>query len=651
MRTTLKRGIGRGATIEANGRPVLPPGALSPVTVYRQPEPPKRSGWATFRTVLAWSFVALLVAIGSAAGGAYLWFHESVAAVVATTPDVKVAAKRLDVALPGEPATALVVGYDKRANESKGSPSRSDTVMLVRADPDTESVSLLSFPRDLFVQIHCPGRAPFGARINNAYATCGTKGTLETVRKLTGLPVNYLITVNFRGFHRLVDAVGGVWIDVDRRYFNNRGGDFGYATINLFPGYQKLGGYQALDFVRYRHTDSDLYRVARQQLFLRAFKAQIRTNAGPLDLPGVIKTITKNVEVGVGGNTELDGRTVLRYALFAYSLPPGHFFQSKLEGIEETSGFDLLAPQENIRKAVQEFAHPDVDSPKKATQVALNEKPKVTADKAPAPRETAITVLNGNGVTGSAGTASYLLSQRGYQMVYPPDGKNANAPNWDYFKTWVQYDRAQPGAAAAAKKVAVLFGTDGVKPVNPKIKALSNDAMLTVIVGQTFHGTLAEAPVDKTPKRQPPSVAPGAEASLELLRERAPKVPFKVMVPTVLERTSWIDRERPIRLYRIDPDGKHKTIRLTYKLGRATNEYWGVQMTDWDDAPVLSERNFIRSIGGRSYELHYTGPKLHMVVLRQGGATYWVVNTLLDSISNETMIAIAKGLKPLSRFK
>ena len=71
-----------------------------------------------------------------------------------------------------------------------------------------------------------------------------------------------------------------MWIDVDRRYFNNRGGDFGYAAINLFPGYQKLGGYQALDFVRFRHTDSDLYRVARQQLFLRAFKDQIRRAPG-----------------------------------------------------------------------------------------------------------------------------------------------------------------------------------------------------------------------------------------------------------------------------------------------------------------------------------------------------------------------------------
>ena len=649
MRTTLKRGIGRGAAVDGNGRAVLPPGALSPITIYRQPEPPPRSRWAFVRTALAWSGVALLVAIGSAAGGAYLWFHESVAEVVASTPDVKIAAKRLDVALPGQPATALVVGYDRRAGEGKGVQSRSDTIMLVRADPETKSISMMSFPRDLYVQIHCPGKTPFGARINNAYATCGTKGTLETVRKLTGLPVNYLITVNFRGFRQLVDAIGGVWMDVDRRYFNDRGGDFGYATINLFPGYQKLGGYQALDFVRYRHTDSDLYRVARQQLFVRAFKDQIKASLGPLELPKVIRTITKNVEVAEGGSEAIDFRTVLRYALLAYGLPPGHFFQSKLEGIEETSGFDLVVPEANIRKAVQEFSNPDVESPRTATQVALNEKPKPSPNRAPPPRETTVNVLNGNGVAGSAGTASSLLSERGYQPVFAPDGKSGNAPNWEYFKTRIHYDKTQAGAAAAAKKVATLFGTDDVVALDATVRALSNGAMLTVIVGQTFHGTLAESPVDKTPQRQPANIAPGADASVAYLRERAPKVPFKVMVPTVLERSSWIDRERPVRMYRIDPDGEHKTIRLTYKTG--ANEYWGVQMTDWEDAPVLSERNFIRSIGGRRYELHYTGPKLHMVVLRQGGASYWVINTLLDSLSNETMLAIAKGLKPLSSIK
>jgi LCP family protein required for cell wall assembly len=649
MRTTLKRGIGRGAAVNGNGRPVLPPGALSPITIYRQPEPPARSGWARLRTVFAWVLVAMLVVVGSIAGGAYLWFHESVAAVVASTPDVKIAAKRLDIVLPGQPATALVVGYDRRAGPEAALQPRSDTVMLVRADPETESISLLSFPRDLFVEIHCPGRPTFNSRINGAYSECGTKGTLETVRNLTKLPINYLITVNFRGFRQLVDAIGGVWMDVDRRYFNDRGGEFGYATINLFPGYQKLGGYQALDFVRYRHTDSDLYRVARQQLFVRAFKDQIKASAGPLDLPKVVRTITKNVEVGVGGDADLDFKTVLRYALFAYSLPPGHFFQTKLEGLEETASFDILVPEANIQKAVQEFANPDVESPEKATAVALNEKPKPSPDRAPPPRETTITVLNGNGVTGSAGTASYLLSQRSYQMIYPPDGKNANAPNWEYFKTRIHFDSAKPGAEAAAKKVAVLFGTDDIVPLDQTITALSNDAMLTVIVGQTFHGTLAEAPVDKTPQRQQASVAPGTAASVELLRERERRVPFELMVPTAIERTSSIDRERPIRLYRIDPERKHKTIRLTYRTG--ANEYWGVQMTDWDEAPVLSERNVVRTIKGRQYELHYTGAKLHMVVLREGGATYWVVNTLLDSLSNETMLAIAKGLKPLRNIE
>jgi LCP family protein required for cell wall assembly len=641
--------MGRGAVVNGNGRPVLPPGALSPITIYRQPEAPQRSGWATVRTVFAWAFVALLVMVGSAAGGIYLLFHESVADVVASTPDVKVAAKRLDVALPGQPATALVVGYDQRAGDGKGSVSRSDTVMLVRADPDTESISMMSFPRDLYVQIHCPGRSPFGARINNAYATCGTKGTLETVRKLTGVPINYLVTVNFRGFRQLVDAIDGVWLDVDRRYFNDRGGDFGYATINLFPGYQKLGGYQALDFVRYRHTDSDLYRVARQQLFVRAFKDQVKSSTGFLDLPKLVRTITENVEVAQGGTKDLDLKTVLEYALFAYSLPPGRFFQSKLEGLEDNGSFDILAPETSIQKAVQEFTNPDVESPQKATQVALNEKPKPAADKAPPPRETTVNVLNGNGVAGSAGTAGSLLSQLGYQMVFAPDGKSGNAPNWEYFKTRIHFDKSQPGAKAAATKVAALFGTDDVVPLDRQVRALANGALLTVIVGQTFHGTLAEAPVDKTPQRQPANVAPGADASLAYLRERAKKVPFKVMVPTVLERSSRIDRERPVRMYRIDPDGEHKTIRLTFRTG--SQRYWGIQMTDWEDAPVLSERNFIRSIGGRRYELHYVGPKLHMVVLRQGGASYWVVNTLLDELSNETMLAIAKGLKPLSSIK
>jgi len=648
MRTTTKRGIGRSAAVNGNGRQVLPPGALSPITVYRQPEPARRSRWAVVRTAFLWLFVFLLMCAGALGGGAYLWFHESVAAVVAKTPDVKIAAKRLDIALPGQAATALVVGYDKRKGEDAGAQARSDTIMLVRADPDTDSVSLLSLPRDLLVNVTCPGKPSFPGRVNEAYAECGTKGTLETVRKYTGLPIHYLITVNFRGFRQLVDAFGGMWLDVDRRYFNDRGGPGGYATINLAPGYQKLTGYKALDFVRYRHTDNDFYRLARQQLFVRSFKSQIKSEFSATTLPKVISTITKNVEVARGGSAEIDLDTVLSYALFAYGLPPGSFFQPKLEGFEEDSQFRVLVPKANVDRAVQEFSHPDVESPEKATAVALGEKPKKT--RAPPPRETTITVLNGNGVTGAATNANGLLAERGYTMRYPPDGRSGDAPNWDYFKTQIAYDPGQARAEQAAAKVAALFGTDDVIELTPPLEALSNGAMLTVVVGQTFHGTMAPAAVDKTPLRQKPNVTSGRDASIELLRERAAKMKFALMVPTVIERNSWIDREKPVRMYWIDgPDREHKTIRLTYRTG--ASEYWGVQMTDWEDAPVLGESNVTRTIKGRRYELHYTGPKLHMVVLRQGGATYWVVNTLLNSLSNETMLAIAKGLKPLASFK
>ncbi len=644
MRTTLKRGVGRGHSGNGDGKMQLPPGPIDPVTIYRQPEPPPRSRRALALSILGWAATVVVVCVTGVAGGAYLYLHESVAAVAPESLDVKETAKRLDLPIAGQPATALVIGYDQRAGDAKGTPSRSDTLMLLRANPKNETISLLSFPRDLRAEIVCPGKSTYTDKINAAYSRCGAQGTLETVRKLTGAPVNYLITVNFRGFIQVVDKLGGIWMDIDRRYLNTRSGPTGYATINLQPGYQRLGGYQALDFVRFRHTDSDLHRNARQQLFVRALKDQIRTNFSLTRLPKVIKVLTSNIEVAQGGGRDVSAKTVLSYAVLAYSLPPGHVFQSRIEGLEGFS--DLTTSSDNISAAVRQWANPDVDSPKKATAVALGEKVKA---KAPPPKETTVTVLNGNGVTGSASNASYLLGQRGYPILTPPNGIPANAPTFTYFRTTVYFDPRQKGAKAAGRKVANLFGSADVKKTTPAIRELANDAMLTTVVGQTFHGTLAAAPVDQTPKREPANVVPGAEAALDLLRERQARVDFPLMVPTVLERSSWIDRERPVRLYRFDEKGKHKTVRLTYKMG--SNDYWGVQQSNWEDAPVLGSRNFVRNIGGRRYELFYNGPRLHMVVLEQGGGSYWVVNTLLDRLSNETMLAIAKGLRPIAKVR
>ena len=300
MRTTLKRGLGRGAALNGNGKPVLPPGARHPSTLPAASRPP-RSRAALIGRIALWLGVASLVLVSGAAGGAYLYFHQSVAAVAAQTPEVKRAA-RASTPLPGQPAVALVIGYDHRREDGANASGRSDTLMLVRADPSTDSISLLSFPRDMRVEIRCEGRTPYFDKIAHAYSAWGPG--LLTVKALTGIPVNYLITVNFRGFRQIIDRLGA-WIDVDRRYFNDRGGPSGYAKINLRPGYQQLTGRQG---ARLRSLSAHRLGPLPRRAPAAVREGVQRPGAGelrPFALPKVVNAITNNVEVAQGGGSDV----------------------------------------------------------------------------------------------------------------------------------------------------------------------------------------------------------------------------------------------------------------------------------------------------------------------------------------------------------
>lgn len=645
MRTTLKRGIGRAAAVNGNGQghAIMPPAAVAPVTRYQQPVP-TRSGWARVGNFLFVLFALAVMAASALAGGAYLYYHETVVGgLTAHSKDVKLASKKLDIPLPNQPAIALVVGYDKRLGADAAiSGSRSDTIMLLRVDPVSNSISLLSFPRDLTVPLWCADKIVGNDRINGAYSACGSKGTLETVKHLTGLPVNYLITVNFHGFKQIVDRIGGVWIDVDRRYYNKNTHTIGtnFADINLWPGYQKLNGAKALDYVRFRHTDSDLFRIARQQQFVKGMKLQMSQNFSVFKALKVVGAITHNVEIGQAGGGSLE-KAIQRYALFAYGLPAGHFIQAKIDGIQGQNM--LYAPPSAISAAVQDFQNPDVQAAQKATAVSFGRK--AAGLKAPPATHVTVSVVNGNGIPGSATNASYGLSQRGYPIVTPQDSVLRNAPTFDYFHTKIYFDHTQPQARVAAKAVADLFGDGEVEQLPPAFFERANGAMLTIVVGSTFHGALAPVPVDKTPVKEPANVRSDPGQSQALLKRIRRHVDLKLMVPTVMERSSRIDSEVPIRTYFFK---KHEqAVRLTFLAGSAGSGYWGIEETKWQKAPVLQQPNFKHVIKGREYDFYYSGPHLHMVVLRVGDASYWVVNTLLDSLSNETMIAIAKGLKPL----
>jgi LCP family protein required for cell wall assembly len=169
--------------------------------------------------------------------------------------------------LRGEARTILVVGSDRRWGErGRG---RSDTILLVRLDPQAGTASLLSIPRDLRVPI-----AGYGmGKINAAYAFGGPERLIATLREYLGVRIDHYVEISFHGFGDLVGVLGGVLLPVDGRYFVPPGA--GHMQIDLQPGYQRLARRDALSFVRFRHYDSDFYRAARQQLFLREVARQV----------------------------------------------------------------------------------------------------------------------------------------------------------------------------------------------------------------------------------------------------------------------------------------------------------------------------------------------------------------------------------------
>jgi LCP family protein required for cell wall assembly len=206
----------------------------------------------------------------------------------------------------GKPQTIMLIGSDTRAkgaNDYTGQRGLSDTMMLVRLDPSKQQIAVLSLPRDLKVRI--PGHGV--DKLNAAYALGGVKLTLKTVKEFTGLRVNHVVNVDFRGFRKAVNALGCVYVDVDRRYFNDNSGAEQYATIDIKPGYQKICDQDALDYVRYRHTDNDIVRAARQQGFLRALKAQVGVNRIIRDRKELIDIFGKYTQSDIGSR-----KTVLR---------------------------------------------------------------------------------------------------------------------------------------------------------------------------------------------------------------------------------------------------------------------------------------------------------------------------------------------------
>jgi len=236
---------------------------------------PRSRGRALLRFALAGVIVIALTASATAVAGLLQFKH--IRDLISVTPAIKQAP--VTIADPGEPQTLLLIGSDHRAGTPFSS-ANTDTMMLVHIDPNSSTINVLSVPRDLKVQLPQGGVLADG-KLNSAYSI-GGPGLLEKTlytQVLPGLQINHIIDINFGGFEALVNAIGCVYTDVDHRYYHQTAPDAAdnYSSIDIQPGYQKLCGNTALDFVRFRHSDTDIVRNARHQAFLRWAKDQFST--------------------------------------------------------------------------------------------------------------------------------------------------------------------------------------------------------------------------------------------------------------------------------------------------------------------------------------------------------------------------------------
>lgn len=429
----------------------------------------------------------------------------------------------LEDAESGQPQTIMLIGSDRRA-ESKVDDStgaRSDTIMLVRLDPSERATALLSLPRDLKVQI--PG---YGTdKINAAYSIGGPKLTLRTVTKVTGIPVNHVVNIDFKGFKEAVNALGCPYIDIDRRYFNdNSGFEPDYATIDIKPGYQKLCGQDALDYVRYRHEDTDIVRAARQQEFLRQLKQQI-------------------------GLTKLFERRQDLLDIF------GKYTESDIRG--RANVLRLL------KLALASAQHP-------------------------------IREIHFKGSVG----ASYVTASSAAMRDLREDFLGLKATPGPRGEPKRDRKRKKKKAPVTGLENAAGFGKD--------------QAMQLAAMGQK-------------------------------LRK------FPAFYPKL--RTYGALYTGPPRYYKIPVGPRHdRTWYPAYRMVLSKGyigEYYGIQGTTWKDPPALRDASETREINGREYELHFDGDRLRMVAWRTDDGVYWLQNTLLQTLSEQQMMAIATSTKAL----
>jgi polyisoprenyl-teichoic acid--peptidoglycan teichoic acid transferase len=514
------------------------------------PEPapkPKRFWW---RFSLA---AVIIVAVsGAATATSILLYLDSIAHALSHNNVYSSKLKRYLKAVDGgEPENILILGSDKRAGvEFEEDPGRSDTTMLLRLDPDRNAIAVMSIPRDLKVEIPGYGTGKF----NEAYSYGGPKLTLQTVKQLTGLPINHVVNVDFLGFVRAVYAIGCVYVDVDRRYYHSNVGvppSEQYAEINVQPGYQLLCGKKGLQYVRYRHTDTDLVRSARQQDFISAARQRVSVQDLVFDQSGLIDIFTKYTTSDIN-----DKETMLQVLKL--------FLASRNAAIKEVHFPAELGPS---------FVYTTPEAVNEAVNMFL-------------------------GIEASGGSRGTLEDGEASDGKSAKKGKKKNKGKKPH--------QEKPHIAKPKPP-----GSDGLVPAREAGEAEGEAA-----ARKFGHG-------------------------------------FPVFYPTRLPSGAYFAESNPYehvqdpRVYHVkDTDDKrHAAYRMVAVLELPDGaHYFGVQgVQGWSDPPILSNPSLTKTIRGREYEIFVDGDRIKLIAWHRGDNSYWVSNDLLQTLTNDQMIGIARS--------
>jgi polyisoprenyl-teichoic acid--peptidoglycan teichoic acid transferase len=468
--------------------------------------------------------VGIVLATGAATAVLALNEVNKVVEALRQSRQVKLAPDVLAPSSRGTPETLLLVGNDQRP-PPKDNPSgsvlpHSNEMLLVRIDPSKPTISMLSIPRELRVTFTAPNGEVITNRINSAYTYGGIELMTRTIKRLLGISVNHVFVVTFPKFRRAVDEVGCVYMTVDRRYYHvNEPGGEQYFEINLQPGYQRLCGEEALEFVANRHEDTSLTRDARDQRFLLELKAQY-------------------------GGTLFENREKFERIL-------GKAVETDLHGTGQV--LDLL---------------------------------------------------------------SLLIESQGKPVRQVPFHVNL-LPTFDT-------------ASSQQIRESVQSFLGGTAP----------------IPDQRLGEELRAARHHHTPAPSLSLVAT-PQAALARARESAPYLSFALEYPRASETYAGAAPEIFRRYYVRDQRGVAHSIYVAVINSGSLGQFYDVQGTDWNDPPLLSNPSQTVHVGSRTYDLFYEGEQIRTVAWREGGASYWVENTLTNSISPRTMLAIADSTAPV----